>query len=107
MAGPGLGGGIVQLLGPPVAVLANAAGYLASALFLRGIRVLEPEPEAAAGGSLGAQVKEGLAFAPRHPVLRVIALTTGVANFFSGDAVAVQTVFLRRGSWDCRPACSA
>ncbi|KOT32131.1 MFS transporter [Streptomyces rimosus subsp. rimosus] len=96
VAGPGLGGGIVQLLGPPVAVLANAAGYLASALFLRGIRVREPEPEAAAGGSLGAQVKEGLAFVLRHPVLRVIALTTGVANFFSAMLVAVQTVFLTR-----------
>ncbi|KOT78711.1 MFS transporter [Streptomyces rimosus subsp. pseudoverticillatus] len=96
VAGPGLGGGIVQLLGPPVAVLANAAGYLASALFLRGIRVREPEPEAAAGGSLGAQVKEGLAFVLRHPVLRMIALTTGVANFFSAMLVAVQTVFLTR-----------
>ncbi|MEU7205773.1 MFS transporter [Streptomyces sp. NPDC045470] len=96
VAGPGLGGGIVQLLGPPVAVLANAAGYLASALFLRGIRVREPEPEVTPGVSLSAQVKEGLAFVLRHPVLRMIALTTGVANFFSAMLVAVQTVFLTR-----------
>ncbi|MFD0385015.1 hypothetical protein ACFQ2B_30550 [Streptomyces stramineus] len=32
----------------------------------------------------------------RHPVLRVIAAATGVANFFSAMLLSVQTVFLVR-----------
>jgi len=32
----------------------------------------------------------------RHPVLRMIALSTGVANFFSAMLMSVQTVFLVR-----------
>lgn len=96
VAGPGLGGALVHLLGAPAAILANAAGYLLSALCLRGIRLREPQPEAAPGVSLGAQIKEGLTFVLRHPLLRVIAASTGVANFFSAMLVSVQTVFLVR-----------
>jgi len=36
VAGPGLGGGLVQLLGAPVAILANAVGYLVSACACAG-----------------------------------------------------------------------
>ncbi|WP_267246534.1 MFS transporter [Streptomyces sp. PR69] len=96
VAGPGLGGGLVQLLGAPLAVVADALSYLVSAWFLRRIRVAEPRPEAAAGASLRAQVGEGLAFVLRHPILRMIALSTGVANFFTAMVLAVQTVFLIR-----------
>ncbi|MFI6638514.1 MFS transporter [Streptomyces sp. NPDC050504] len=97
VAGPGLGGGLVQLLGAPVAIVANALGYLLSALFLRGIKSREPEPEPPAPGvSLADQVKEGLVFVLRHPVLRMIALATGTANFFSAMLMSVQTVFLVR-----------
>ncbi|WP_399218095.1 MFS transporter [Streptomyces sp. SAJ15] len=96
VAGPGLGGGLVQLLGAPFALLADALGYLASALFLRGIRTREAAPAPAAQASLRAQILEGLAFVFRHPVLRMIACATAVANFFTAMLVAVQTVFLVR-----------
>ncbi|WP_189239120.1 MFS transporter [Planomonospora parontospora] len=97
VAGPGLAGGLVQLVGAPLAVLVDAAGYIVSALFLRRIRTAEPHP--AADGerrSLRAAIGEGLAFVLRHPLLRVIALSTGVANFFSALLLSVQTVFLVR-----------
>ncbi|UNO38589.1 MFS transporter [Streptomyces sp. MST-110588] len=96
VAGPGIGGGLVQLLGAPFAILADAAGYLLSALCLRGIRVREPHPEAPAGVPLWAQIREGLSFVLRHPVLRMIALTTGTANLFSAMLMSVQTVYLVR-----------
>ncbi|MBP2406644.1 enterobactin exporter EntS [Streptomyces netropsis] len=96
VAGPGLGGALVQLLGAPVALLADAIGYLVSALFLRGIRAREPQPAPVVGVPLRAQVAEGLVFVLRHPVLRMIACATGVANFFSAMLMSVQTVFLVR-----------
>lgn len=96
VAGPGLGGALVQLLGAPVALLADAIGYLVSALFLRGIRAREPRPAPVVGVPLRAQVAEGLVFVLRHPVLRMIACATGIANFFSAMLMSVQTVFLVR-----------
>lgn len=97
VAGPGLGGALVQLVGAPFALLTDAIGYLLSAVFLRGIRTPEPAPPAPAPGeSLRAQVTEGLVFVFRHPLLRVIACTTAIANFFTAMLMAVQTVFLVR-----------
>ncbi|MCH0543119.1 MFS transporter [Streptomyces sp. MUM 203J] len=96
VAGPGLGGGLVQLLGAPLAVAADALSYVASAWFLSRIRVPEPQPGPAPDTSLRAQVAEGLAFVLRQPVLRMIALATAVANLFTAMLLAVQTVFLIR-----------
>ncbi|MEV5508110.1 MFS transporter [Streptomyces orinoci] len=97
VAGPGLGGGLVQAVGAPFALVADALGYLLSALFLRRIRTPEAAPVApAAGASLRAQVAEGLAFVFGNPVLRMIACATAVANFFNAMLLAVQTVFLVR-----------
>ena len=47
--GPGLGGTLVSLVGAPLAVIADALSYLASALFVLRIERPEPHPEAAAG----------------------------------------------------------
>ncbi|MDH6577280.1 MFS transporter [Kitasatospora sp. MAP5-34] len=93
VAGPGLGGVLVQLLGAPIAMVADALGYLTSALLLLGIRSDEPRPEPAPGRSLRADIAEGLSFVLRQPLLRVIASATAASNFFSALLLAVQTVF--------------
>ncbi|MFF3066847.1 MFS transporter [Kitasatospora sp. NPDC057936] len=93
IAGPGLGGGLVQLLGAPLAIVADACGYLASALLLTRIRAEEPQPEPVAGKSLRAEVGEGVRFVLGHPLLRVIAAATAVSNLFAAVLMAVQTVF--------------
>ncbi|MFI6447187.1 MFS transporter [Kitasatospora sp. NPDC050543] len=93
VAGPGLGGGLVQLLGAPLAIVADAIGYLTSALLLLGIRTREPHPEPVPGRSLRADIGEGLSFVLRHPLLRMIAAATAVSNLFAAVLMAVQTVF--------------
>ncbi|MEU8683944.1 MFS transporter [Streptomyces sp. NPDC048611] len=96
VAGPGLGGGLVQLLGASLAIVADAVGYALSALFLRGIRQSESRPERVPGTSLRQDIGEGLRFVFGHRLLRVIAVTTGLANFFTATLMATQTVFLVR-----------
>ncbi|MEV7185969.1 MFS transporter [Kitasatospora sp. NPDC093102] len=93
IAGPGLGGGLVQLLGAPLAIVADACGYLASALLLVRIKAEEPRPEPEPGRSLRAEVGEGVRFVLGHPLLRAIATATATSNLFSAVLTAVQTVF--------------
>ncbi|WP_035804916.1 MFS transporter [Kitasatospora mediocidica] len=93
VAGPGLGGVLVQLLGAPAAMVADAVGYLLSALLVLGIRTHEPRPEALPGRSLRAEIGEGVAFVARQPLLRVIAAATASSNFFAALLMSVQTVF--------------
>ncbi|MEU6059254.1 MFS transporter [Streptomyces sp. NPDC047097] len=96
VAGPGLGGGLVQLAGAQLAIAANAVGYALSALFLLGIKDTEERPKPVPGASLTGEVAEGLRFVMRHPLLRVIAAATALGNFLAAILMAVQTVFLVR-----------
>ncbi|MDJ1137008.1 MFS transporter [Streptomyces iconiensis] len=97
VTGPGLGGGLVQVLGAHLAIVADAVGYAISALCLLGIKDREPAPAPPApGASLRKEIGEGLGFVLRQPLLRAIVVTTGLGNFFSALLLAVQTVFLVR-----------
>ncbi|MEU8587317.1 MFS transporter [Streptomyces sp. NPDC048664] len=96
VTGPGIGGGLVQLVGAHLAVLADAVGYALSALFLLRIRQPEPAPPPAAGSSLRKEIGEGVRFVFGHPLLRVIAFTTGLANLCAAVLMATQTVHLIR-----------
>ncbi|WP_438295293.1 MFS transporter [Streptomyces sp. HUAS TT7] len=96
VAGPGLGGGLVQLVGAHLAIVADAIGYAISALFLLAIRRPEAKPEPVPGASLRKEVAEGLRFVLGHPLLRVIAGTTALGNFFTAMLMATQTIFLVR-----------
>lgn len=86
LAGPGLGGVLVQLVTAPIAVAVDAISYLGSAVLLGMIRRREPPPPPVEGGAnlrgLARDIGAGLRFVWRHPLIRPIALATGTANFF-------------------------
>ena len=48
VAGPSIGGLLVQVLSAPLAIAADALSFLGSAFFLHRIRPAEPPPDAAA-----------------------------------------------------------
>jgi MFS family permease len=97
VAGPGLGGGLVGLVGAAGAMAADAISYAVSVASLLAIRVREETPRAdAARAGLRAEIAEGLSFVLRHPILRKIAACTGTANLFSSMAIALEIVFLVR-----------
>ncbi|MGN9837481.1 MFS transporter [Nonomuraea sp. H19] len=83
VAGRGAGGGLVQLLTAPVAVICAAAGYLASALRLTALRHTPAAPAAERPARLGAQIAEGLRHVLGHGELRALALTAALTNLGS------------------------
>ncbi len=96
VAGPSVGGLLVQLLTPATALLADAASFLWSALWVGLIRHREPRPTRAPDAHLGREIKEGVAFVVRDPLLRAIAATTGSSNLFSAMSGAMMIVLLAR-----------
>lgn len=94
--GPALGGGLVGLLGAPVAIVVDAVSYLVEAVLVASIRVDEPRPERSQRHLLG-EVADGLPFTYAHPVLGRLALATHLWFVANGAATtALSLLALRR-----------
>jgi MFS family permease len=94
VAGPAIGGALVQALTAPVAIAADALSFLASAVLVGRVRVDEPPSGAAEEhvASLLRRAREGMAFVVRHPVLRAGLGCSATVNFFtfvSGSGLVV------------------
>ncbi len=97
VAGPGLGGILVSLIGAANVVAAQAVTFAVSALTLAGIRVREePRDPSADSGTLWSRVAEGLRFVIHHRVLRATAIASATSNFSFAISSAVTIVFLSR-----------
>ncbi|WP_189717026.1 MFS transporter [Streptomyces phaeofaciens] len=84
VVGPAAGGGLVQALTAPVAVVADALSFVASAYLVGLPRIDEPAPAAdRSGPSLPRQAREGLVFVVRDPVLRASLGCSATVNFFT------------------------
>jgi MFS family permease len=94
VAGPSVGGVLVQVLTAPLAVGANALTYVVSVVSLLAIGRAEPTPQRLTGspGAI-AQIREGLVWVLSNPILRAIAGCTGTSNFFGNVAFAVFVLF--------------
>lgn len=79
VAGPSAGGLLVQVLAAPLALLADAASYLASAWQLA--RIAPVEPPAAERGK--GQLTAGLRFIARSPLLRAMLACVATINLFN------------------------
>jgi MFS family permease len=96
IAGPSLGGLLIQALTAPYAIAVDAASFLWSVAWVTRIRVRPPKRERAVGRHLGREVLEGLRFVVGNRLLRAIAMCTGSANLFSAMTSAVIYVLLAR-----------
>lgn len=83
LGGPALGGGLLQLFSAPLLVLGQSAGYLLSAVFLVRTRDEEQRSPAADRRPLAVEIREGLSFVWRHPLIRRVAACTAGVNFFA------------------------
>jgi MFS family permease len=95
VAGPSLGGVLVQLLSAPATLLVDACSYLGSALFLGRIQAKEPPLEPQAGG-MWAQAKEGMRFILGHSILRPSLISVATLNFFNFVFAALFILYATR-----------
>ena len=92
VAGPTVGGAIVQVFKAPVALVIDAVSYVLSAAFLASIRPREAETDEAEGG----HVLAGLRYIRRTPVILAALCATATINFFNFMFWALFVLYVTR-----------
>lgn len=94
-AGPTLAGFAIQVLGGPLALLADAASFVWSGGWIAAIRAREPAPRAAERHLL-REIGEGLRFVASQRTLRTLAIYMSVTALLISAQFAIVIVFLVR-----------
>jgi len=94
VAGPGLAGALIKLLGAPVALLFDAVLLLISAAILRGIRVDEKPPSGES--EFWPELMAGLRFVLHNRLLVVLACCAGGWQMCNNSAQVVNILFATR-----------
>jgi MFS family permease len=95
VAGPGLAGALIRVLGAPLALLLDAAMLVFSVAILLGVRVDEARRSRPVGG-FWADLKEGLLFVRNNRLLLTMAACVGVWQVGHQAATVVQILFATR-----------
>lgn len=93
--GPTLAGYAIQLLGAPVALLADAASFFWSGAWIASIRAREPAPPRSER-RLAREIGDGFRFVSRQPILRVLAVYTSATTLLVSADYAILVLFLLR-----------
>ena len=100
VAGPGLAGALIKIVGAPLALLVDAVVVSISAAILRGIAIHErptrPAGEGSAAAQFWAELKAGVRFVARHRLLVTLALVVGSWQACYNAALVVQILFATR-----------
>lgn len=98
LGGPALAGLLMRVVSAPVVMLVDAFTYLVSFLSLSVTKDAEqkPAPAAEAKGRLLADIGEGLRFVRDQPVIRRLAVSMGVSNFFATVVSTLVPVLVMR-----------
>lgn len=98
VAGPGMAGALVRVLTAPYAIVVDAASFVFSALFLSRIRRAERGPDRVVDTptSLREEIREGLRFVVRHPLIKPIVIFVAISNLFVNMLFAILLVFMVR-----------
>lgn len=94
--GPALGGGLVGILGAPVAVVVDAVSYLVDAVLMAGLQVEEPKQVVSRRRSLRAEVAEGVRWGYGHRILGPLSVSTHVWFLANGAAFTALSVIALR-----------
>ncbi len=100
VAGPGIAGALIKIVGAPLALLVDAVLVTVSAAILRGIAIREqparPNGEGSAMAQFWADLKAGVRFVARHRLLVALALVVGSWQACHHAALVVQILFATR-----------
>lgn len=95
VAGPGLAGALIKLVGAPLALLCDALLLIVSVAILRGVRIherIDIRPER----RFWPDLRAGLAFVRGTPLLVALAAAVGLWQMCHHAAVVVQILFATR-----------
>jgi MFS family permease len=81
VAGPVAGGGLVQLIGAPAAVLVDAVSFVGSAALIKQIRV-EERGVVQKRDPILSEIRVGFRYLFGHPILRAIGMSGGLGVLF-------------------------
>jgi MFS family permease len=95
IGGPGMAGGLVQLIGPPLAIFVDGISFVVSALSLILIRSREPSrPPRASATPMRLEILEGLRLIRRHAVLLPLTLRSIIAHVAGSFYGVLYTIYL-------------
>ncbi len=95
IGGPGMGGGLVQAIGAPFAILVDATSFVFSAISLLLIRSPEPQrPTRTSPTPMRHEILEGLQLVRRHPVLVPLTLRSVIAHVAGSFYGVLYTIYL-------------
>lgn len=95
VVGPTIGGGLVQAIGAPLALVTDALSFVASALFLGRVKAVEApiEPEA---GALRERITAGMRFIFGDSIMRAVLLSAATINLFNFGFQALFVLYVTR-----------
>jgi MFS family permease len=97
VGGPAVAGTLIQLIGAPIAIAADAVSFLLSGLLLSRIRCSEATPSAAAEkASVVRELREGLREVLGDPVQRALLGSAGTYNLFGYMQATVLVLYITR-----------
>jgi MFS family permease len=95
IGGPGLAGGLVQLIGAPYAILVDAISFAVSAMSLGLIRRTEPaRPARTSATPIRREIAEGLELVRRHPLLLPLTMRSIIAHVAGSFYGVLYTIYL-------------
>lgn len=96
IAGPGVGGFLIQWITAPYAVFVDALTFLWSAVWVARIDHRTPPARSAQRDNLMREIGAGVRFVMGNRLLRAIVACTGTSNLFYGMSMAVYYILLAR-----------
>lgn len=96
-AGPGLAGGLIQVLAAPVTLLLDALSYVVSGLMIAWIRIVEPTPvRRHESHRIATDIRDGLKLVAHDPRLRSLAGGGVLIGFFNAALEVVFVLYIVR-----------
>ncbi|HEY2926021.1 MFS transporter [Piscinibacter sp.] len=96
VAGPGLAGALIKLVGAPLALLVDAGLLIVSAAILRGIHIHEPRRPEFAAAHFWRDLRAGVRFVMSQRLLVSLAVAVGAWQMCNHAAIVVQILFATR-----------
>ncbi|MCW2761009.1 MAG: ral substrate transporter [Marmoricola sp.] len=96
IGGPAIAGGAIKVIGAPLTIAIDSLSFLWSAFFIRRIRHVDTPPPREERRPLLVEIREGLSFVLKHPLLWRITACTSLGNFFNSMTSVLLVLFALR-----------